>query len=139
MESRYGLTEELREVLIAMYSLLSPITSSLKRYIDSGLNMDIEGLDNLGHELVLLSERFSTPLSEFSHSILTITLMNAGLSISRRVEELRIRRMDGSDIAFLNDIYSLIRLIENTIESGEYYRELVKIYQKISEDRRIHK
>lgn len=102
--------------------------------------MDIEDLDDLGHELVLLSERFNTPLTEFSHSILTVTLMNAGLSIGRMVEELRIRGINEGDLAFLSDIYSFVSLIANTIESGEYYQELVKIYQKkLSEGRRTRK
>ncbi|MGQ9690621.1 MAG: hypothetical protein ACUVQY_05070 [Thermoproteota archaeon] len=134
------MTEELRGILTDIYSLLSPIALSLKRCIDSGLNMDIKDLDVLGHELVVISERFSAPLTEFSHSILTITLMNAGLSISRRVEELRIRGMNEDDLAFLNDVYSLVKLIANTIESGEYYQELVRIYQKkLSEGHRIRK
>lgn len=130
-----NLTQELKEVLLEIRCSLSPITLLMKECIDDGLNMDLDDMDDLGSRLILLAEHFTGPLKELRHTILIFTLMDAGLSVKRRVKELKTRNILMDDTVFFAEIYSVVKFIEDTISSGEYYDELVKIYRKrLSED-----
>jgi hypothetical protein len=92
-------------------------------------------MDHLGQSLILLADRFRNQLKELKHTVLTITLMEAGVNIRGRVSKMKRRGISSDDIAFFDEVYSFIKLIENSIASGEYYEELVKIYRgKLNED-----
>lgn len=109
----------------------------MKKCIDDGLKMNLEDMDGLGHRLILLAECFKAPLKELKHTVLMLTLMDAGLSIRNRVEELKTRGIMMEDTIFFIEIYSFVKLIEDSIASGEYYKELDKIYwRKLNEDLR---
>jgi hypothetical protein len=131
------LTEGLRRVLSEIHGSLSPITVSMKKCIDEGLNMNLDDMDSLGDRLIFLAECFRDPLKELKHTILVFTLMDAGLSVRHRVKELKTRSILADDTVFFTEIYLTVKLIEDAIASGEYYEELVKIYQKrLNEDLR---
>ena len=99
----------------------------------------MDDMDNLGKDLILLAERFRNRLKELNHTVLTLTLMEAGVCIRSRVRKLKKRGILDEDVVFFNDVYSLIKLIEDSIASGEYYEELVKIYnKKLNEGLRTH-
>lgn len=116
---------------------MSPITVLMKKCIDDGLAMNLDDMDSLGDRLILLAECFRDPLKELKHTILVFTLMDAGLSVRHRVKELKARALLADDTVFFTEIYLAMKLIEDTIASGEYYEELVKIYQKrLNEGRR---
>ncbi|MEM2940457.1 MAG: hypothetical protein QW304_02775 [Thermoproteota archaeon] len=133
------MTEGLKRILTDIQDSLSSITFSMKKCIDDGLEMDLEDMDGLGHRLILLAECFKAPLKELKHTVLMITLMDAGLSIRNRVKELKTRGIMTEDTVFFVEIYSFIKLIEESIASGEYYEELDKIYwRKLNEDLRTH-
>ncbi|MEM2088951.1 MAG: hypothetical protein QXF52_09850 [Thermoproteota archaeon] len=133
------MTEGLKQVLTDIQDSLSSITFSMKKCIDDGLGMNLEDMDGLGHRLILLAECVKAPLKEFRHTILMITLMDAGLSIRNRVKELKTRGIMTEDTVFFVEIYSFMKLLEDSIASGEYYEELDKIYwRKLNEDLRTH-
>jgi hypothetical protein len=53
------------------------------------------------------------------------------------VRELKNRALLADDTVFFTEVYLVMKLIEDTIASGEYYEELVKIHEKrLSEDLR---
>jgi flagellar biosynthesis regulator FlbT len=133
------LTEGLKKVLTDIRGSLASITFSMKKCIDDGLEMNLEDMDGLGHRLVLLAECFKAPLKELKHTVLMLTLMDAGLSIRYRVKELKKRGIMMEDTIFFVEVYSFVKLIEDSIASGEYYEELSKIYwRKLNEDPRTH-
>lgn len=110
----------------------------MRKYIDNGLETNIDNIDYLGQSLILLADRFRNQLKELKHTVLTLTLMEAGVSIRRRASKIKRRGVLSEDILFFDEVYSFIKLIEDSIASGEYYKELVKIYQtKLNEDLRI--
>ncbi len=97
--------------------------------------MNLEDMESLGNRLILLAEYFRDPLKELKHTILVFTLRDAGLSVRERVKELKTREALMDDTVFFTEIYLLMKLIEDSIASGEYYEELVKIYRKrLNED-----
>lgn len=97
--------------------------------------MNLDDMDSLGDRLILLAEYFRDPLKELKHTILVFTIMDAGLSVRHRVKELKTRTLLADDTVFFTEIYLVMKLIEDTIASGEYFEELAKIYQKrLSED-----
>lgn len=102
--------------------------------------MNLEDMDSLGNRLILLAECFRVPLKKSKHTILVFTLMDAGLSVRERIKESRARGiLVDDDTVFFTEIYLLMKLIEDTIASGEYYDELVKIHRKkLNEDLRTH-
>lgn len=107
----------------------------MRKCIDNGLEANIDNIDYLGQSLILLADRFRNRLKELKHTVLTLTLMEAGISIRGRVSKMKKRGVLSEDILFFDEVYSFIKLIEDSIASGEYYRELVKIYQgKLNED-----
>lgn len=64
--------------------------------------------------------------------------MEAGLGI-RGVRKMRRRGVSAEDIVFFDEIYSLVKLIEDSMASGEYYEELIKIYWgKLNGDLHTH-
>lgn len=129
------MTEELRKVLSEIQTSLCSLTVLMRRCIDSGLETNIDNMDHLGQSLILLADRFRNQLKELKHTVLTITLMEAGVNIRGRVSKMKRRGISSDDIAFFDEVYSFIKLIENSIASGEYYEELVKIYRgKLNED-----
>ncbi|MEM3713116.1 MAG: hypothetical protein QXR97_06235 [Thermoproteota archaeon] len=129
------MTEELRRVLSEIQDSLCLLTFSMKKHIDRGLEINIDDMDDLGQSLILLADRFRTPLKELKHTVLSLTLMEAGVSIRGRVRKMRKRGVLKDDIVFFEEVYSLVKLIEDSIASGEYYEELVKIYRsKLNED-----
>jgi len=131
------LTEGLRRVLSEIQGSLTPINVSMKKCIDDGLNMNLDDMNSLGNRLILLAECFRDPLKELKHTILVSTLMDAGLSVLHRVRELKNRALLADDAVFFTEVYLVMKLIEDTIASGEYYEELVKIHEKrLSEDLR---
>ncbi|MEM1547411.1 MAG: hypothetical protein QXN75_00075 [Thermoproteota archaeon] len=123
------MTEELRKVLSEIQNSLCSLTFSMRKYIDCGLEMNIDDMDDLGQSLILLADRFRNQLKELKHTVLTLTLMEAGVGIRRRVRKMRRRGISAEDIVFFDEIYSLVKLIEDSMASGEYYEELVKIYR----------
>jgi len=129
------LTEELRKVLSEIQTSLCSVTVSMRRCIDNGLETNIDNMDHLGQSLIVLADRFRNQLKELKHTVLTITLIEAGVSIRGRVSKMKRRGVLSEDIVFFDEVYSFIKLIEDSIASGEYYKELVKIYRgKLSED-----
>ncbi|MDW8034420.1 MAG: hypothetical protein RMI79_05795 [Nitrososphaerota archaeon] len=133
------MTEELRKVLSEIQNSLCSLTFSMRKCIDSGLEVNMEDIDSLGQNLMFLADRFRNQLKELKHTVLSLTLMEAGVSIRGRVRKMRRRGVSTDDIVFFEEVYSLVKLIEDSIASGEYYEELVKIYQsKLSEDPRTH-
>ncbi|MEM3647668.1 MAG: hypothetical protein QW506_00720 [Thermoproteota archaeon] len=129
------MTEGLRRVLSEIQGSLSTINVSMKKCIDEGLNMNLDDMDSLGDRLILLAEYFRDPLKELKHTILVFTIMDAGLSVRHRVKELKTRTLLADDTVFFTEIYLVMKLIEDTIASGEYFEELAKIHEKrLSED-----
>jgi len=127
----------LRRVLSEIQGSLTPINVSMKKCIDDGLNMNLDDMNSLGNRLILLAECFRDPLKELKHTVLVFTLMDAGLSVLHRVRELKNRALLAEDTVFFTEVYLVMKLIEDTIASGEYYEELVKIREKrLSEDLR---
>ncbi len=116
---------------------MTPINVSMKKCIDDGLNMNLDDMNSLGNRLILLAECFRDPLKELKHTVLVFTLMDAGLSVLHRVGELKNRALLADDTVFFTEVYLVMKLIEDTIASEEYYEELVKIHEKkLSEDLR---
>jgi hypothetical protein len=131
------LTEELRKVLSEIQTFLGSVTISMRKCIDNGLETNIDNMDYLGQSLIVLADRFRNQLKELKHTVLTLTLMEAGVSIRGRVSKMKRRGVLSEDIMFFDEVYSFIKLIEDSIASGEYYKELVKIYRgKLNEDLR---
>ncbi|MBO3799783.1 MAG: hypothetical protein FGF52_01840 [Candidatus Brockarchaeota archaeon] len=86
----------------------------------------------------MFADRFRNQLKELKHTVLTLTLMEAGLGI-RGVRKMRRRGVSAEDIVFFDEIYSLVKLIEDSMASGEYYEELIKIYWgKLNGDLHTH-
>jgi len=122
-------------VLSEIQTSLCSVTVSMRRCIDNGLETNIDNMDHLGQSLIVLADRFRNQLKELKHTVLTITLIEAGVSIRGRVSKMKRRGVLSEDIVFFDEVYSFIKLIEDSIASGEYYKELVKIYRgKLSED-----
>ena len=125
----------MRRVLSEIQGFLTPINVSMKKCIDDGLNMNLDDMNSLGNRLILLAEYFRDPLKELKHTVLVFTLMDAGLSVLHRVRELKNRVLLADDTVFFTEVYLAMKLIEDTIASGEYYEELVKIHERrLSED-----
>ncbi len=122
-------------MLSEIQTSLCSVTVSMRRCIDNGLETNIDNMDHLGQSLIVLADRFRNQLKELKHTVLTITLIEAGVSIRGRVSKMKRRGVLSEDIVFFDEVYSFIKLIEDSIASGEYYKELVKIYRgKLSED-----
>ncbi|MBO3769985.1 MAG: hypothetical protein QXS51_03520 [Thermoproteota archaeon] len=133
------MTEELKRVLSEIQSSLCPLTFSMRKYIDNGLEVNIDDIDTLGQSFISLANRFRNQLKELKHTVLSLTLMEAGVSIRGRVRRMRRRGVSADDIVFFEEVYSLVKLIEDSIASGEYYEELLKIYRgKLNEDLHTH-
>jgi len=131
------LTEELRRVLSDIQASLYSLTFSMRNCIDNGLENNIDNMDDLGQSLILLADRFKNRLKELNHTILTLTIMEAGVSIRTRVEKMKRRGVYKEDVLFFEEVYSIVKLIEDSIASGEYYEELLRIYRgKSNEDLR---
>lgn len=129
------MTESLRKILSEIQVSLSPINVSMKKCIDDGLSMNLDEMDNLGDRLILLAECFIDPLRELKHTVLVSTIIDAGLSVRHRVKQLKSRALLEDDTVFFTEIYLVMKLIEDTIASGEYFEELAKISRKrLSED-----
>ncbi|MEM1557028.1 MAG: hypothetical protein QXT26_02375 [Thermoproteota archaeon] len=129
------MSEELKRVLSEIQNSLCSLTFSMRKYIDNGLEGNIDGIDDLGQSFISLADRFRSQLKELKHTVLSLTLMEAGVSIRGRVKKMRRKGVSTDDIVFFEEVYSLVKLIEDSIASGEYYEELVKIYRnKLTED-----
>lgn len=116
--------EKFEPLLYLIQSRLRIILSKNEAYM---LSWDAANLKNTGNDLIKLAEEVYSHLAEVEHRVLYYTFRDAGLGIRARSLEVQKRQLKEEDKDYFQSVYEVLRGIYEKIETGEYYRELLKI------------
>lgn len=99
----------------------------LIRNADYMLSWDMGNLKNTGDDLIRLAQETHAQLTEIGHRVLHHSIRDAGLGIRVRALEVQKRRLEEDDKRYFKDVHNALENICEKIETGEYYRALLKI------------
>lgn len=116
--------EKFEPLLGFIQSKLWVILSKNEAYM---LVWDVANLKNTGDDLVKLAEEIYARLAEVEHRVLYYTLRDAGLGIRARVFEVQKRQLEEEDKDYFQCVHETLKGIYEKIETGEYYKELIKM------------
>jgi len=113
-----------------MEPLLSTIRERLCGIVEKiHENTDIpnpESLGGVGEDLVNLANQVYNQLVEVEHKVLYNTLRDAGLGIWVKAKDIRERAFSDDDRVYFTEVHDVLKHLCDKIETGEYYRELMK-------------
>jgi hypothetical protein len=85
-----------------------------------------ESLGGTGEDLIKLANQVYGPLVEVEHKVLFHTLRDAGLGVWARAKDISERTFSDDDRVYFTEVHDVLKHLCDKIETGEYYRELVK-------------
>jgi len=91
------------------------------------LSWDMPNLKNTGDDLVKLAQEVYPQLAEVEHRVLHHSLRDAGLGMRMRALEIQRRQLEEKDKEYFRGVYEVLKNICEKIETGEYYKELIKM------------
>ena len=116
--------EKFEPLLNLIQARLRVILSKNEAYM---LSWDVANLKNTGDDLIKLAEEVYAHLAEVEHRVLYSTFRDAGLGIRTKVLEVQRRQLKEEDKDYFQGVHEALKSIYEKIETGEYYRELLKI------------
>lgn len=116
--------EKFEPVLTRIQARLRVILSKNEAYM---LSWNVGNLKDTGDDLIKLAEEVHSHLAEFEHRVLYYALRDAGLGIRTKVVEVQRRQLMEEDKNYFQGVHKVLKSIYEKIETGEYYRELLKI------------
>ncbi len=91
------------------------------------LSWDVVNLRSTGDDLIRLAHEAHPQLAKVEHRVLHRSLRDAGLGMRMRALEVQKRRLEERDKAYFREVHEALKNICEKIETGEYYRALVKV------------
>lgn len=116
--------EKFEPLLSLIQARLRVILSKNEAYM---LSWDVANLKNTGDDLIKLSEEVYSHLAEVEHRVLYYTFRDAGLGMRTKAIEVQRRQLKEEDKDYFQGVHKVLKSIYEKIETGEYYRELLKI------------
>lgn len=92
------------------------------------LSWDVTNLKNIGDDLIRLAYEVHPQLAEVEHRVLHYSLRDAGLGMRVRALEIQTRKLEEEDKEYFRGVHEALRNIYEKIETGEYYRALIEVW-----------
>jgi len=118
---------DLRAMLLLVSRDLRPIVTRMKEAIRRDGGVRARDFEASGEQLLTMAKIYWAQLSEIRHSVLSLSLRDAGLSLRHRSWELKRRELDADDVIFYSEVCDALDAISGTLDSGEYLCELEKL------------
>jgi hypothetical protein len=118
--------ESVEPVLVLIRERLSDVLARLHEY---NAVSDHVRLGRVGEDLIELANRVYDQLVEAKHKVLYHTLRDAGLGLWARVNEIKEREFTEDDRIYFGEVYDALRDLHDSIVTGEYYKELLKLHE----------
>jgi hypothetical protein len=113
----------LEPLLFDIRERLSGIVAKLQEHTNTP---NPESLGGAGEDLIKLANQVYGQLAEVEHKVLSHTLRDAGLGVWSRAKDISERTFSDEDRLYFTEVHDVLKHLCDKIESGEYYRELVK-------------
>lgn len=116
--------QNMEPLLFTIRERLSGIVEKIHENTDTP---NPESLGGAGEDLVNLANQVYNQLVEVEHKVLFNTLRDAGLGVWARSKDIRERSLfSDDDKIYFTEVHDVLKHLCDKIETGEYYRELVK-------------
>jgi hypothetical protein len=91
------------------------------------LSWDMTKISSVGDDLIKLAWDVYPALMDAQHRVLSQSLKEAGLGIKDKVVEFQNRKLEEKDKEYFRNVHEALSNICEKIETGEYYRALLRI------------
>ncbi|MFB0504242.1 MAG: hypothetical protein ACETWE_10445 [Candidatus Bathyarchaeia archaeon] len=100
------------------------------------LSWDMTKISGVGDDLIKLAWDVYPALMDAQHRVLSQSLKEAGLGIKDKVVEFENRKLEEKDKEYFRNVHEALSNICEKIETGEYYRALLRIASRSQRTRK---
>ncbi|MDH5688197.1 MAG: hypothetical protein OEZ48_10105 [Candidatus Bathyarchaeota archaeon] len=100
------------------------------------LSWDMTKISGVGDDLIKLAWDVYPALMDAQHRVLSQSLKEAGLGIKDKVVEFQNRKLEEMDKEYFRNVHEALSNICEKIETGEYYRALLRIASRSQRSRK---